>query len=100
MTPWHLSLSICVHFIQNKCFHLSNSNSSRLLLTSDMMSEVRSSNHRVPKMKLLAALELTRGGENEFWLDKMYVARVLCKKNGSNCSFLAGMVVQTFYIRL
>ena len=31
-------------------------------------------------MKLLAALELTRGGENEFWLDKMYVARVLCKK--------------------
>ena len=80
MTPWHLSLSICVHFIQNKCFHLSNSNSSRLLLTSDMMSEVRSSNHRVPKMKLLAALELTRGGENEFWLDKMYVARVLCKK--------------------
>ena len=31
-------------------------------------------------MKLLAALELTRGGENEFWLDKMYMARVLCKK--------------------
>merc|ERR1712208_118422 len=51
-------------------------------------------------MKLLAALELTRGGENEFWLDKMYVARLLCKKNGPNCSFLAGMVVQTFYIRL
>ena len=73
---------------------------SRLLLTSDMMSEVRSSDQRVPKMKLLAALELTRGGENEFWLDKMYMARVLCKKNGSNCSFLAGMVVQTFYIRL
>ena len=50
-------------------------------------------------MKLLAALELTRGGKNEFWLDKMYVVRVLCRKNGSNCSFLAGMVVQTVYMK-
>ena len=35
-TNWYLSWSICVHFIPNKCFHLSNSISSRLLLTSDI----------------------------------------------------------------
>ena len=89
-----------VHFVSNKCFPWSHSNSSRLLLNSSAALELRSSHHRVPKMRLLVALELTRGAGNKFLLDKMYVARIFCKKNGSNRSFLPRMVVQTFYSRL
>ena len=45
MTPPHVSWSICVHFIPNKCFQSSNSSSSRLLLNSLMISQLRSSDH-------------------------------------------------------
>ena len=64
----------------NKCFHWSNINSSRVLLNSQMICELRSSDYGVPKMKLPVALGLTRGGENKFLLDKMYMAKIFCKK--------------------
>ena len=47
-------------------------------------------------MTSLTALEVTTGGGNKFLLGKTYMARIFCKKNGLNCSFLAGMVVQRF----
>ena len=47
-------------------------------------------------MTSLTAMEVTTGGGNKFLLDKMYMARTFCKKNGLKSSFLAGMVIQRF----
>ena len=48
----------------------------------------------------LVAPEVTEGAGNNLMVALKYLARIFCKKIGSDCSFLAGMVVQTFCLRL
>ena len=67
-----------------------------------MAGQLRSSHHMVwvSEIGFLVAPEVTGGAENNFMVALKYLARIFCKKIGSDCSFLAGMVVQTFCLRL
>ena len=99
-TPWYLSWSSCVHFIPNKCFHLSNSNSSRLLHTSDICLKWGAATSGSQRWSSWQLLSWPEGVKTSFCWTKCMWQGYFAKKNGSNCSFLAGMVVQTFYIRV
>ena len=54
----------------------------------------------VSEIGSLVAPEVTGGAENNFKVVLKYLARIFCKKIGSDCSFLTRMVVQTFCLHL
>ena len=89
-----------VHFVSNKCFPWFHSNSSRLLLNSSAALELRSSHHRVPKDEAPGGSGVDQRGWKQVFIGQNVCGKDILQKNGSNCSFLPRMVVQTFYSRL